>query len=79
MPSKIRSPSTWRYDIGAKKTGYERVGLPELWLIDTDGIAIIVFRRSTPTCPTFDVALEFDRQEMLTSPLLPGLQLRSAR
>ena len=32
---EVRSPSTWRYDIGAKKSGYERRGLPELWLVDT--------------------------------------------
>lgn len=31
---EIRSPSTWRYDIGAKKAGYERHGLAELWLVD---------------------------------------------
>ena len=25
---EVRSPSTWRYDVGAKKDGYERHGLP---------------------------------------------------
>lgn len=32
---EIRSPSTWRYDIGTKKTRYEQYGLRELWLVDT--------------------------------------------
>lgn len=72
---EIRSPSTWRYDIGAKKAGYERAGLPELWLVDTDGVAIFVFRRSAPKRPTFDVVLELAAQEKLTSPLLPGFEL----
>jgi len=27
---EVRSPSTWRYDIGAKRAGYERHGLREL-------------------------------------------------
>ncbi|MEJ7825795.1 MAG: Uma2 family endonuclease [Solirubrobacteraceae bacterium] len=72
---EIRSPSTWRYDIGAKKAGYERVGLPELWLVDTAGVAIFVFRRSAPRSPTFDVVLELAAQDMLTSPLLPGFEL----
>jgi Uma2 family endonuclease len=27
---EVRSPSTWRYDIGTKKSVYEREGLPEL-------------------------------------------------
>ncbi|MDQ3675384.1 MAG: Uma2 family endonuclease, partial [Actinomycetota bacterium] len=43
---EVRSPSTWRYDIGAKKAGYERAGLPELWLVDTAADEVLVFRRS---------------------------------
>jgi len=39
---EIRSPSTWRYDIGAKKTVYERQGLPELWLVDGDASVLLV-------------------------------------
>jgi len=69
---EIRSPSTWRYDIGAKKSAYEREGLPELWLVDGDGGVVLAFRRSTPAARTFDVALEFDRSATLASPLLPG-------
>ncbi|MEJ7788577.1 MAG: Uma2 family endonuclease [Thermoleophilaceae bacterium] len=68
---EVRSPSTWRYDIGAKKAGYERHGLPELWLMDTAAEAVLVYRRSTPKAPTFDVALELTRENVLTSPLLP--------
>ena len=45
---EIRSPSTWRYDIGAKKSVYEREGLPELWLVDGDANVVLVFRRSAP-------------------------------
>ena len=72
---EIRSPSTWRYDIGTKKSVYEREALPELWLVDGDAGVLLVFRRSTPKSPTFDVALEFDRTATLTSPLLPGFAL----
>ena len=72
---EIRSPSTWRYDIGTKKSVYEREGLPELWLVDGDASVLLVFRRSTPKSATFDVALEFDRTTTLTSPLLPGFAL----
>lgn len=72
---EIRSPSTWRYDIGAKKSAYERQGLPELWLVDGDAGVLLVFRRSAPNAPSFDVALEFDRSATLTSPLLPGFKL----
>lgn len=79
IAAEIRSPSTWRYDIGAKKSGYERAGLPELWLVDTAADEILVFRRSTPRGPSFDVSLELGIGDALTSPLLPGfaLDLRS--
>jgi Uma2 family endonuclease len=73
---EVRSSSTWRYDIGAKKSGYERAGLPELWLVDTAADEVLVFRRSEPDAPQFDVALELERADTLTSPLLPGFALK---
>ena len=72
---EIRSPSTWRYDIGTKKRLYEREGLPELWLVDGESSVLLVFRRSAPSAPVFDVELEFDVSATLTSPLLPGFAL----
>ncbi len=72
---EVRSPSTWRYDIGAKKSGYERAGLSELWLVDTAADAVLVFRRSTSAAADFDVSLELTRDDTLTSPLLPGFAL----
>ena len=72
---EIRSPSTWRYDIGVKKSVYEREGLAELWLVDGDAAVVLAFRRSAPAAPSFDVALELDRSTKLTSPMLPGLAL----
>lgn len=72
---EIRSASTWRYDVGAKKRVYERSGLPELWLVDDAADTVLVYRRSTPEASVFDIALELDRGERLTSPLLPGFAL----
>jgi len=72
---EVRSPSTWRYDIGAKKSGYERSGLPELWLVDTAADEVLVFRRSAPAAPSFDVSLELSNEDELTSALLPGFAL----
>ena len=72
---EIRSPSTWVYDIGAKRAGYERRGLPELWLVDTSAEQVLVFRRSTAGRQRFDLALELDSGEALRSPLLPGFGL----
>ena len=72
---EVRSPSTWRYDIGAKKSGYEREGLPELWLVDTAASEVLVFRRSSPSATTFDVSLQLGTDDVLESPLLPGFAL----
>jgi Uma2 family endonuclease len=70
---EVRSPSTWRFDIGAKKAAYEREGLRELWLVDTDANVVLVFRRSAADAGSFDVALEIDHT--LTSPQLDGFEL----
>jgi Uma2 family endonuclease len=72
---EVRSPSTWRYDIGPKKAAYERAGLRELWLVDTAASEVLIFRRSGPEAASFDVVLELDRSETLTSPLLEGFEL----
>ncbi|MGH2923144.1 MAG: Uma2 family endonuclease [Solirubrobacterales bacterium] len=72
---EIRSASTWRHDIGAKKRVYEAGGLPELWLVDDASETVLVYRRSGPRSKTYDVALEVGRGETLTSPQLPGFEL----
>ena len=72
---EIRSASTWRYDVGAKKRVYEQGGLAELWLVDDAAETVLVYRRSEPGAPTFDVALELDRGDLLGSPMLPGFAL----
>ncbi len=72
---EVRSPSTWRYDVGAKKTTYERLGLAELWLVDTESGSVLVYRRSSAGAAQFDVALELGAGESLTTPLIPGFAL----
>ncbi len=72
---EIRSPSTWRHDIGVKKSVYEREGLRELWLVDTAASVVLVFRRSQAGAPAFDVALELGGADVLTSALPPGFEL----
>ncbi len=72
---EVRSPSTWRYDVGAKKATYERLGLAELWLVDTAADEVLVYRRSSPEATAFDVALELVVGESLTTPLIPGFTI----
>jgi Uma2 family endonuclease len=76
---EVRSPSTWRFDIGRKKDNYECNGVGELWLVDTAADAVYVFRRSRPDAARFDVSLDFGPGETLASPLLPGFALSVAR
>lgn len=72
---EVRSPSTWRFDIGRKLRRYEDSGVPEAWFVDTEARVVLVYRRSKPAAAAFDVALELTAQETLTSPLLPELTL----
>jgi len=72
---EIRSPRTWRYDVGAKKSAYEAAGLSELWLVDDIAATVLIFRRSRPEIAAFDVALELGRGDTLTSPQLAGFEL----
>ena len=76
---EVRSPSTWRYDIGKKRAAYERAGLPELWLVDTASRTVLVCRRSKSSAPSFDIELELSEEDELTSPQLPGFSLPVAR
>jgi Uma2 family endonuclease len=75
---EIRSPTTWRYDVGRKKSVYEAQGVPELWLVDDVARVVLVFRRSSPDVGYYDTALELDVADSLTSPLLPGFELALA-
>lgn len=75
---EVRSPSTWRHDIGRKKRLYEERGIAELWLVDHLVEVVLVFRRSAPGATAYDVELELETTEVLASPLLPGFALSLA-
>jgi Uma2 family endonuclease len=50
-------------------------GLPELWLVDSKADSVLVYGRSKPEAPDFDVALELGRGEALESPALRGFSV----
>jgi len=74
---EVRSPSTWRYDVGVKRLRYQAGGVAELWLVDTESRSVLVYRRSTPDQPEYDESLELAAADgaALGSPLLPGFSL----
>ncbi|MGH9226277.1 MAG: Uma2 family endonuclease [Acidimicrobiales bacterium] len=75
LVAEVRSPSTWRCDVGTKMRVYEAAGVRELWLVDTHADIVLVYRRSSPESAAFDVELELTANDRLTTPLLPGLAI----
>lgn len=69
---EVWSPTTWRHDRGRKRAGYEAMGVPELWLVDTPAETIHVARRSTAAAIGFDVTFDVVPGDTLTTPLIPG-------
>jgi Uma2 family endonuclease len=75
---EIGSPGTRKRDETLKRRLYERTGVTEYWVVDPDLDAIRVYRQSGAT---FDRPLELSAEagDVLTSPLLPGLEIPLAR
>lgn len=79
LVAEVRSPSTWRYDIGTKLRHYEAAGVAEVWMVDTAADVVLVYRRSEPGGPVFDVALELTATDTLATPLIPGWEIDLAK
>jgi Uma2 family endonuclease len=69
---EVLSPSTRSFDLVRKRADYARIGVHELWLIDPEEPAVIVLRREGAE---FVVVDDLERDGVLTSPLLPGLEI----
>ena len=68
---EVRSPGTWRFDVGRKRDLYERHGVKELWLVDPFSRSVLVFRRPTREAP-FATPLEVLAEDTISSPQLTG-------
>jgi len=75
---EIGSKRTRRRDETSKRRLYERVGVSEYWIVDPEIDAVRVFRREGDR---FVRPLELAREagDVLTTPLLPGLEIPLAR
>ena len=75
---EIASPSTRKRDETVKRHLYERSGVSEYWVVDPDVDAVRVYRREETA---FGRAIEFSRErgDVLTTPLLPDLDLPLTR
>ena len=72
---EIVSAETRKRDQGARRQLFDRGGVREYWLVDPDMQGVRVFRRRH-TNGSFDPAVDLKREDTLTSPVLPGLELR---
>jgi len=75
---EIGSPSTRKRDETIKRRLYERTGVSEYWVIDPEIDAIRVYRRDGDTFGRV-VELSADAGDVLTTPLLPGLEFPLSR
>ena len=69
---EILSPTTATIDRQVKHSLYERVGVPEYWIIDPERNSVQVFRLSGGR---YAEALELGLGDRLETPLLPGLSI----
>jgi Uma2 family endonuclease len=75
---EIGSPSTRKRDETIKRRLYERAGVSEYWIVDPEVDVVRVYRR---LAHDFDrpVELRLDKVDVLTTPLLPSLELALER
>jgi len=75
---EIGSPGTRTRDETIKRHLYDRAGVSEYWIVDPDIDVVRVYRRQGNS---FARPTELSREtgDMLTTPLLPGLELPLAR
>jgi Uma2 family endonuclease len=71
---EIVANSTSHYDETIKRALYERVGVGEYWLVDSVRDRVHVLRRNP--AGRYKVAAELSRNETLTSPLFPTLEIQ---
>jgi Uma2 family endonuclease len=72
---EILSDSTRRVDQGAKLDLYERSGVREYWLLDPDAQTVAVQRLEGERFRSAAL-VSADGEDVLVTPLLPGLELR---
>ena len=75
---EIGSPSTRKRDETIKRRLYERAGVLEYWFVDPDVDTVRIYRRAGEG---FARAMELAREadDVLTTPLLPGLEMSLAQ
>jgi Uma2 family endonuclease len=71
---EVGSPSTRRRDETIKRRLYERTGVSEYWFVDPETDVVRVYRRQRERF-TRATELSRDNSDVLTTPMMPGLEL----
>jgi Uma2 family endonuclease len=71
---EVGSPGTRRRDETIKRHLYERAGVSEYWIVDPD-LDVVRIHRRTDQGFTRPVELSAEAGDVVTTPLLPGLEL----
>ena len=74
---EIGSPSTRGRDETIKRRLYERSAVDEYWVVDPDLDLVRVYRRTGDRF-TRPMELSLEAEDVLTTPLLPGIELKLA-
>ena len=53
--AEIRSPTTWRRDVGPKRELYVALGVPDYWIVDGDARTVTVVRPGHPDQRVTDI------------------------
>jgi Uma2 family endonuclease len=75
---EVSSRSTRRYDQTTKLEAYDRIGVSEYWFVDMDAATVSIYRRHTSDGRFAAPLRVHGSASILTTPLLPGLQLSLA-
>lgn len=73
---EVESASTRNYDATTKRDAYEAIGVREYWRVDPESRSVTVLRREGET---FGPEVVVRADGALTTPLLPGCELRVAQ
>jgi Uma2 family endonuclease len=72
---EVLSPTTRRRDERTKRDRYRATGVAEYWLVDVDLETIKVYRWAGDKGFVEPILYELERGDVLTTPLMPGLEL----
>lgn len=75
---EIASPGTRQRDETIKRRRYEKFGVAEYWIVDLEIDVIRIYRRHGDTFAR-PIELSPETRDVLTTPLLPGLEIPLAR